>query len=34
MIPRDRDRVRRTGGGLLLLLGATRANSVFIFVAA
>ena len=34
MIARDRDRVRRTGEGLLLLLGATRANSVFISVVA
>jgi len=33
MIPMGRDRARRMGGGLLLLLGATRANSVFIFVA-
>jgi hypothetical protein len=30
----DRDEMRRVGGGLLLLLGATRANSVFILMAA
>jgi hypothetical protein len=34
MIPMGRDRVRRTGGGLLLLLGAICPNFVFIFVVA